>query len=1361
MRQKTWANLLLIVICALITSMWTCAIPSDPSSPSNTRLSIVLQSGTLSSEGEGTFSDTLGVTLRVGIAIDLTQNVESARLSIECTNPDFDTTVLLSDFSSLDITDTIWHSYTYQDTGKIVIHTEMDVHGWETVTDSVMLTVYARTNNAPRLIVSGERTVEAGMPCSLSFGANDPDAGQKLTFSVDSLPEGAEFDTADNFFRWTPEPTDTGTHQFIITAVDNGFPPLSDEDTVMVTVTPAKEYHAPEWESDTMQKRIQAGTLLEIDLTEICSDADGDSIAFALIEGDPSDDAVTTGTYSWEPVEEDTGTFYVTIIAEDPSSMTDTVVIELTVSLQDVTPPSLTLVSPDDSSVTATDTVTVTVTGKDFSGVEYVRCTVGSDTFEVNSDDTLYTATVTGLQGGEYTTIMFAAADASDNHNAAALLVYIKYDDDTDVPEIARVSPDKDSVSTNSSSYTITLACDDASGIESVVGTRGEATFSGSSDTENKWVITVEDLEEGVFNEVTVTVTDASLQKNVTSVTLYIMYDPTMDDVDGPTLQRVSGLASGDIVTSDVIARVDSIYDPSGIDSVYWIVGGKVKIMTPVTTSETGGTYALQDTLRRYHLDTLEVVAVDASTAHNRTSKLVVVDFNVPPVVRDTAIATYLATAVTVTPAVTSADDDDVTLRIIGDPEHGTAEVDGAELTYTPEDGWNGVDSFDVEVSDGVWSDTMRVKVTVAPTYTLTVNRTATGGTVAVEKDTAAYYAGDEVTLTATPAANYRFAGWRGDTTATENPLKITVRKDWSITAKYIRQGTLTFSSSDPDQGTVSSDAGESPVTVDSGTVVTLTASPMAGYRFTGWSGGSTAITSTLSVTVTKNSTISANFVKTYAVTAAPSGSVKGSVTIDAGASPVTVDSGTVVEITASAKPEYRFTGWSGDATTETNPLSTTVQKNTSVTANYIKTYTLTLEPSDNTNGTVALPAGTSPMTVDSGVAVAIKATAADGYTFKEWIATGSGVNFENLTQDSTTVTLNGGNATVTGVFGRITFSRQLTLAQYTDAVLVDGVELAEGGYMLVGRTDDKTLLVKLNEFGDTVWTKTNAIPALPNSISKVSATSYLVAGASSDKAAYSVFSRTGDRLAYKELYSTGYPTWNAVRGMATKDGGYIIAAKDGSSYRLVKITANASVWDSTYDVSLGTPYDCTPTRDGGYIVVGNGAMTAMPMAIKTDADGGKEWRSSFSSTLSTLSYTQLRSVDTTSDGGCVIVGMGTEGNPGESSPKGFMVKIALDGTVENDTYLSFADASELIGVKALPDGDYFIAGTTLLQTIGGDDDIYIARVTSSGEVLHKSVFGGADKEGAMSLQLTADGGAIVIGTGNRVIKTDENGQVD
>lgn len=1213
MQKKTWANLTLTLIGALITSIWTCTIPPDPFSPSNTRLSIVLESGTVSSEDKGTFSDTLGVTLRVGIAIDLTQNVESARLSIECTNPDFDTTVLYSDFSSLDTRDTVWLFYTYQDTGKIVIHTDMAVRSWETVTDSVVLTVYARTNHAPRLIVSGERSVEAGMPCSLSFGANDPDAVQKLSFSIDTLPGGAEFDADNYYFNWIPESADTGTHQFIFKVVDNGFPSLSDEDTVMVTVTPAKEYHAPEWESDTVQKSIQAGALLEIDLTEICSDADGDSIAFALIEGDPSDDTVTTSTYSWEPAEEDTGTFYVTIIAEYPSSMTDTVVMELMVSLQDVTPPSLTLVSPDDSSVTATDTVTATVTCKDLSGVEYVRCKVGSDTFEVRRNDTLYTATVTGLQGGEYTTIMFTAADESDNHNTDTLLAHVKLDNDTDVPVVARVTPDNDSVSTNSSSYTITLACDDASDIDSVLGTMGEATFTGSFDTENEWVITVDDLEEGLYNEVTITVTDASLRANSTSLSIYIMYDPTMDDVDSPTLQRVSGLASGDIVTSDVIARVDSIYDPSGIDSVYWILGGKVKIMTPVTTSKTGGTYALQDTLRQYHLDTLEIVVVDASTAHNRTNKHVVVDFNVPPVVRDTAIATYLATRVTVTPTVTSADDDNVTLRIIVDPEHGTAEVDGAELTYTPEGGFYGEDSFDIAATDNVWRDTMRVKVTVAPTYTLTVNRTATEGTVTVEKDTTVYYDGDDVVLTATPTAGYRFTRWSGDTTTTENPLTITVRKNRTVTAQYV------------------------------------------------------------------------------------------------------------------------------------------------------KTYTLTLLSSDTDKGVVSTTAGISPVTVDSGVAVAIKATAADGYTFKEWSTTGSGVNLENLAHDSTTVTLTGGDATVTGEFGCVTFAKKLGFTQYANMDLNDVVQTEDGNYLAVaGNGGTSMLLVKLDADGDTVWTKTTTDIVWPRSITRAS-NRYLVSGRSSQGPAIASFAQNGTTDWARDLPASNSSidgSGEAVRVRRISDGGYVtgISTSSAFSYRMIKIEESLifTSWDTMYSVGRGTSADFMPARDGGFIFVGSATGNASLHALKTDENGELVWDRDFSPTTDiTYSITSFSSIDTTDDGGFMIAG-----GFRAVLEKGFLMK--LDSRDSVSVKAVYDDLNEIVSVRVLGNGDCMIAGkTSTLSPAGNGEDIYIARTGPTGSILSDTTFGNTNDEGARSLQLTSDGGAIAVGSGNWIIKTDENGQVD
>ena len=71
------------------------------------------------------------------------------------------------------------------------------------------------------------------------------------------------------------------------------------------------------------------------------------------------------------------------------------------------------------------------------------------------------------------------------------------------------------------------------------------------------------------------------------------------------------------------------------------------------------------------------------------------------------------------------------------------------------------------------------------------------------------------------------------------------------------------------------------------------------------------------------------------------------------------------------------------------------------------------------------------------------------------------------------------------------------------------------------------------------------------------------------------------------------------------------------------------------------------------------------------------------------------------------------------------------------------------------------MAGATLSLGTGGGKDIYIARLNSTGTVLNAATYGDTNEESANSLQLTSDGGAIIVGSYNWVIKTDENGDVE
>ncbi|GAF79018.1 unnamed protein product, partial [marine sediment metagenome] len=76
--------------------------------------------------------------------------------------------------------------------------------------------------------------------------------------------------------------------------------------------------------------------------------------------------------------------------------------------------------------------------------------------------------------------------------------------------------------------------------------------------------------------------------------------------------------------------------------------------------------------------------------------------------------------------------------------------------------------------------------------YTLTISTTP-GGTTDPAPDTYTDYGGTRVAITAIPDSGYAFSGWSGETSGSENPITITMDKDKSITANFIRQYTLTI----------------------------------------------------------------------------------------------------------------------------------------------------------------------------------------------------------------------------------------------------------------------------------------------------------------------------------------------------------------------------------------------------------------------------------------------------------------------------------------------------------------------------------------------------------------------------------------
>ncbi|WP_298767444.1 T9SS type A sorting domain-containing protein [uncultured Polaribacter sp.] len=358
---------------------------------------------------------------------------------------------------------------------------------------------------------------------------------------------------------------------------------------------------------------------------------------------------------------------------------------------------------------------------------------------------------------------------------------------------------------------------------------------------------------------------------------------------------------------------------------------------------------------------------------------------------------------------------------------------------------------------------------------TLTI--TATNGSVSANPTpvNGTYDDGTVVTLTATPDAGYKFVGWSGDATGTTNPLNITMDANKSVTALFSRiQRTLTITATN---GSVSTNPSPVNGTYDDGTVVTLTATPDAGYQFDGWSGDVTGTTNPLDITMDADKSVTALFSRiqrTLTITATNG-------TVSTNPSPVngTYDDGTVVTLTATPDAGYQFDGFRDDISganlllNSGNRLSTTITLNAdkSVTALFSRIQrSLTITA---TNGSVSTNPSPVNGTYDDGTVVTLIATPDAGYQFDGFRDDISGANLllNSGNRLSTTITLNA-DKSVTALFSRIQRSLTITAKNgsvstnpnpvngtYDDGTVVTLTATPNAGFALVNWTIDGATL--------------------------------------------------------------------------------------------------------------------------------------------------------------------------------------------------------------------------------------------------------------------------------------------------------------
>ena len=220
----------------------------------------------------------------------------------------------------------------------------------------------------------------------------------------------------------------------------------------------------------------------------------------------------------------------------------------------------------------------------------------------------------------------------------------------------------------------------------------------------------------------------------------------------------------------------------------------------------------------------------------------------------------------------------------------------------------------------------------IVPKYTLTASA-ADGGSVSTLGGS--YNKGTQVSITATASEGYRFTGWSNG--SSDNPLTVTLNSNTSITANFeVIVNTYSLAVTAGEGGSVSSEGGD----YSEGEQVTITATAEEGYRFIGWSDGSTQ--ESVTITITENTEISAEFIVVYNLNISTIGEGNYSVeTISGYQSGTFFDANSIISITAIPDSEnsWEFHSWSGQIESNENSIEIEINENIDVVLKFMRYF--------------------------------------------------------------------------------------------------------------------------------------------------------------------------------------------------------------------------------------------------------------------------------------------------------------------------------------------------------------------------------------------------------------------------------------
>jgi len=352
--------------------------------------------------------------------------------------------------------------------------------------------------------------------------------------------------------------------------------------------------------------------------------------------------------------------------------------------------------------------------------------------------------------------------------------------------------------------------------------------------------------------------------------------------------------------------------------------------------------------------------------------------------------------------------------------------------------------------------------------------------------------------------------------------------------------------------------------------------------------------------------------------------------------------------------------------------------------------------------------------------------------------------------------------------------------------------QTTDGGYIVAGWTEsfhsgDESVykdvyILKLNSKGEVQWQKTFGGEGSDeaNSIQQTTDGGYIVAGWTES------FGFGGQDVYILELNSNGELEWQKTFGgkyddgaesiQHTADGGYIIAGWTKSfgsgleNVYILKLNSKGQLeWQKTFGRGDSDEANSIQqTTDGGYIVAGwtksSDSGEGDVYILKLNSKGEVEWQKTFGGKYDD---DVANLIQQTTGGGYVVAGWTKSFGSGWKDV--CILKLNSKGEKEWQKMFGGEYDDEANSIQQTTDGGYIVAGWT--KSFGsGEEDVYILKLNSKGEIEWQKTFGGKNDDRASSIQQTTDGGYIVAGvTGSfgsaeqdvYILKLNSKGEID